>query len=127
MSSNNTEVENTTTEQQVGGNKKSTRSFKVQLVGEEAAHGRYSGNSPYQAANKAFSEIVRNRVRNNQTVEEEITFKLIESTKGSAKKTYNYVGKRIKLDNPVTYQVAGGQTIQKVYKNQLRKIKNSTA
>jgi hypothetical protein len=102
-----------------------SRSFKVLLQGDEAAHGRYSGNSPYQAANKALSEIIRTRVRENKPVDEEIQFNLIETTKGSQKKSYTYVGKRIKLDTPVTYQVAGGQTIEKVYKNQLRKVKAS--
>ena len=40
---------------------KQQRSFKVKLNTEEKAHGRYTGDSPYQAANKALSEIIRQR------------------------------------------------------------------
>ena len=46
--------------------KKSTRSFKVKLEQDGPQYGRYNGDSPYQAANKALSEIIRNRAKNNQ-------------------------------------------------------------
>jgi hypothetical protein len=56
-----------------------------------------------------------------------MTFYLVESTKGSSKKVHKYVGKRIKLDTPVSYAVENGQVITKEYKNVLRKVKKSDA
>ena len=108
--------------------KKSNRSFKVKLETEGPQYGRYNGDSPYQAANKALSEIIRNRVKNNQPTSEDIVFYLVESTKGSGKKAHQYIGKRIKLDTPVSYVVKNGdreQTIIKEFKNVLRKIKKN--
>ena len=105
--------------------RKGTRSFKVKLENNGPQYGRYNGDSPYQAANKALSEIIRNRVKNNQATDQDITFYLVESTKGSGKKVHQYVGKRMKLDEPVTYTVDNGQIITKEYKNILRKVKKS--
>ena len=70
--------------------KKGTRSFKVKLENNGPQYGRYNGDSPYQAANKALSEIIRNRVKNNQAVDDDMTFFLVESTKGSSKKIHKY-------------------------------------
>jgi hypothetical protein len=105
--------------------RKGTRSFKVKLEQSGPQYGRYNGDSPYQAANKALSEIIRNRVKNNQATDQDITFFLVESTKGSGKKVHQYVGKRMKLAQPVTYTVDNGQVITKEFKNILRKVKKS--
>lgn len=107
--------------------KKSSRSFKVRLGDDDPAYGRYNGDSPYQAANKALSEIIRNKVKNNEPVDQDISFYLIESTKGSSKKIHKYVGKRTKLNQPVTYTVDNGQVITKEFKNILRKVKKTEA
>ena len=111
-------------EQGVAG-KKGSRSFKVKLEQNGPQYGRYNGDSPYQAANKALSEIIRNRVKNNQATDEDITFFLVESTKGSGKKIHQYVGKRMKLEEAVEYTVDNGQVIKKEFKNILRKVKKS--
>ena len=103
---------------------KKNRSFKVKLTSDSELYGRYNGDSPYQAANKALSEIIRTRVKNNQPVDQEINFYLVESTKGSLKKVHQYGGKRIQLDVPVTYKV-GDQEIIKNFKNILKKIKRN--
>ena len=106
--------------------KKNSRSFKVKLGDEDKQYGRYNGESPYQAANKALSEIIRNRVKAKEDPEVELSFFLIESTKGSKKKAHQYTGRRVKLDAPVSYTVKNGdktQTITKEYKNILRKVK----
>ena len=104
--------------------KKKNRSFKVKLTTEGELYGRYNGDSPYQAANKALSEIIRNKVKNSESVSVEINFYLVESTKGSKKKSHQYTGKRIQLDTPVTYKV-GDQEIIKNYKNILKKVKQN--
>ena len=111
-----------------GNSKKKSRSFRVKLDIDGDQYGRYNGESPYQAANKALSEIIRNKVKKGEPVDEEITFFLIESTKDSKKKIHPYLGKRTKLAEPVKYKVKNGdkeQEITKEYKNILRKIKKS--
>jgi hypothetical protein len=104
--------------------KKRNRSFKVKLNAEGDLYGRYNGDSPYQAANKALSEIIRNKVKNNESIDEEINFFLVESTKGSKKKSHQYLGKRVQLETPVIYKV-GEQEIVKNYKNILKKVKRN--
>ena len=94
----------------------------MKLSQESELYGRYNGDSPYQAANKALSEIIRNRVKNNESVFDEINFYLVESTKGSLKKSHQYFGKRIELETPVIYKV-GEQEIVKNFKNILKKVK----
>lgn len=101
---------------------KKSRSFKIKLNGE-LKKSIFKGESPYQAANKALSETIRNMIKEGGNVENEITFTLIESTRGSTNKEHEYVGHRVKLDNPVSYEVKGGQVITKEYKNVLRKVK----
>jgi len=107
-----------------GDIKKKNRSFKVKLSEDSELYGRYNGDSPYQAANKALSEIIRNKVKANDKVDADISFFLVESTKGSAKKMHQYVGKRVQLDNPVKYKV-GNQEIIKNFKNILKKVKRA--
>jgi len=104
--------------------KKRNRSFKVKLSAESQLYGRYNGDSPYQAANKALSEIIRNKVKNNESVDDEINFYLVESTKNCKKKCHQYLGRRIQLENPVIYKV-GDQEIVKNYKNVLKKVKKN--
>jgi hypothetical protein len=103
---------------------KRNRSFKVKLSEEDQSYGRYNGDSPYQAANKALSEIIRNKVKAGEAVEGKLTFWLIESTKGSSKRVHQYEGERIKLAEPVKYKV-GDNEIVKEYKNILKKIKKA--
>jgi hypothetical protein len=103
-------------------NKSNTRSFRVKLDKDSELYGRYNGESPYQAANKALSEIIRKQIKSGNIIEN-INFYLVESTKGSSKKEHEYNGSRIKLDTPVEYTVGNGQVIIKEYKNILRKVK----
>ena len=116
--SNDTQVEVVEEEQ------KKNRSFKVKLSEDGQSYGRYNGDSPYQAANKALSEIIRTKVKDGEAVEGKLTFWLIESTKGSTKRVHQYEGERIKLAEPVKYKV-GENEIVKEYKNILKKIKKA--
>ena len=122
MSTENQVVEEV--EVEVDANEKKNRSFKVKLSEEGQSYGRYNGDSPYQAANKALSEIIRNKVKAEEAVEGKLTFWLIESTKGSSKRVHQYEGERIKLAEPVKYKV-GENEIVKEYKNILKKIKKA--
>ena len=97
------------------------RSFKVKLPNKEDFQGRFTGLTPYQAANKALSKYFRE----TQDPLTEITFSICESTRKSKKTTYTYVGKRQKLDVPVSYTIQDGRQITKNFKNFLKKIKKN--
>lgn len=105
--------------------KRRSRSFKVKEDGEDKAYGRYTGESPYQAANKALSELIRKRNKDGKTTQSKIEFTLIESTKGSKHREHQYIGKRLKLKTPIEYQTKDGVTVTKKFKNELRKVKKS--
>lgn len=105
--------------------KRRSRSFKVKEDGEEKAYGRYTGESPYQAANKALSELIRKRNKDGKITQNKIEFTLVESTKGSKHREHQYVGKRLKLKTPIEYQTKDGVTVTKKFKNELRKVKKS--
>jgi hypothetical protein len=104
---------------------KGVRSFKVQLPGTEDYSGRFTGLTPYQAANKALSKYFRE----NKTAKSEISFSIRESTRGSKRSTYTYNGKREKLAIPVKYSIKSNdgvpREIVKEYKNRLTKVKKS--
>jgi len=107
---------------------KGVRSFKVQLPGTEDYIGRYTGLTPYQAANKALSKYFREN-KTIKTIQNEITFSIRESTRGSKRSTYTYNGKREKLVIPVKYSINGpdgnAREIVKEYKNKLTKVKKA--
>jgi hypothetical protein len=105
-----------------------TRSFKVQLPGQEDFCGRFTGLTPYQAANKALSKYFRSHENANLS-EDQVVFSIRESTRGSNRKTYTYRGTRVKLTEPITYTITSdkgeARVITKQYKNQLVKVKKN--
>ena len=104
------------------GSKKNLRSFKVKLPGSEDFSGRFTGLTPYQAANKALSKYFRE----NKTVKNKISFTIKESTRSSKRGEYTYTGKRVKLDEPIQYSIGEGKLITKKYKNKLTKVKKGS-
>ena len=100
---------------------KHIRSFKVLLPGQETYEGRFTGLTPYQAANKALSKYFREGERSDTAV----TFSICESTRKSKKSVYTYVGQRHKLEAPVRYTIQDGREIVKNFKNTLKKVKKS--
>ncbi len=103
---------------------KKTRSFKVLLPNSEVYEGRFTGLTPYQAANKALSKYYRE----NSKAKKSIRFSIKESTRGSKRLVYHYNGHREKLAVPVEYAIKSGdetKVITKNYKNRLVKIKKA--
>jgi hypothetical protein len=102
------------------------RSFKVRLPGEEEFGGRFTGLTPYQAANKALSKYYRDNKENSVAM---VTFTIRESTRGSKRSEYVYNGKREKLAEPVKYPIQNKEgevkTITKSFKNKLTKVKKT--
>lgn len=101
-----------------------TRYFKVIVEGSEA-HGRFSGSKPKQAANKALTSILKTREQSGGGVTGEIKFSIIECTRGSKHKTYNYIGQRVKLDKPMKVTIGSGPTAKEIeYKFNNRVMKD---
>jgi hypothetical protein len=119
---------NTTEDTQEAGetttNGKLVRSFKVLLPEKEEYEGRFTGLTPYQAANKALSKYFREN-KNVENIATTITFQICESTRKSNKHEYKYTGSRVKLDVPVSYTIQDGRVISKNFKNILKKVKKT--
>lgn len=103
-------------------NGKRVRSFKVKLPNSENFEGRFTGLTPYQAANKALSKYFREGSNDPLS---EITFSICESTRKSKKSTYTYTGRRLQLEVPVKYTIQDGREIVKNFKNSLKKVKKT--
>ena len=106
------------------------RWFKVKTSNNIQYQGRYKGKSPWQAGNKALSEIIKRSINNGIDIDNtDIHFTLIETSCDSDKKQYDYIGKRITLQIPVQYTVNATSNnpriITKSHKNILTKIKKS--
>ena len=114
-----------TKKEEKAGSDKSVRSFKVMLPGTDNFVGRFTGLTPYQAANKALSKYYRETKKPQQ----DIQFSIRESTRGSKRGTYTYNGARLKLDEPVKYTISNtdgeNREIVKKFKNRLTKVKKS--
>jgi len=105
-------------------NGRKLRSFKVKLPDKDEYEGRFTGLTPYQAANKALSKYFRT----NKEETGDVIFTINETTRNSKKTIYTYSGKRYKLETPVSYKITDSKdgTIREIvknFKNSLKKIK----
>ena len=102
-------------EQQVGGK---LRYFKLFYNGQ--IKGRYCGKKPKQAANKAFSSIIKElNAGEAKGVNVDVLFSIKECTRTSKhKKEYNYVGKREALPNPVPVFIPHKNELKDTFKTE---------
>ena len=104
------------------------RFFKV-ILDDESPHGRFSGTKPKQAAAKALTSILRSREENGEAIEgQKINFSIVECTRGSRHKTYNYVGERVQLDEPMEITIGKGDKAKVItyrYNNKVMKAKSA--
>ena len=80
--------------------------------------GRFSGNTPMQAAKKAFTQIARASGQE----ESSFSFSVVESTSGSSGKEFHYQGSRSRLAEPQFINKAGTQ-IPINFKNEVKSRK----
>jgi hypothetical protein len=103
------------------------RYFKCTYNGETC--GRYCGNKPKQAANKAFTNIIKKH--NGEFLGKSFEFELVECTRGSNKKTGKYVGVRSKLDTPLKIMIKKNtptpKTIEYKFMNKITKVRDQVA
>lgn len=101
------------------------RYFK--LMHNNTIGGRYCGKKPKQAANKAFSSIIKENKKNGVSVDNEIAFSIKECTRNSKHKEYNYIGVRKTLENPIVVPIVNKDGTEKVieykFQNKLHKAK----
>lgn len=116
----------TTTKKTTSESKNSTpRYFKV-VYENGQPKGRFSGTKPKQAANKALTSILKTRESDGKSTTTKIKFSIVECTRGSKHKEYNYVGERVKLDKPMEVTIGKGanaKTIKYRYNNKVFKDK----
>jgi hypothetical protein len=105
------------------------RYFK--LIYNDKIQGRYCGKKPQQAANKAFSSIVKKMKKHGDEISElidmDINFAIRECTRNRKKhKEYTYVGVRKTLKEPVKVVINNGDGSVKeiIYKfhNKVKKL-----
>jgi len=104
-----------------------SRFFKV-VSGDEDPHGRFSGSKPKQAAAKALTSILRAKEESGDSTEGKIKFSIVECTRGSRHKTYNYVGERVELDEPMEITIGKGEKAKVItyrYNNRVMKDKSA--
>ena len=99
------------------------RYFKLDYNGNIT--GRYSGKKPKQAANKAYSSVVKKE--GLQKGGAKIQFSIKECTRGSKQKRYTYDAERVELENPVKVIINGADGKEKPivynFNNKLSKAK----
>ena len=86
-----------------------SRNFKLinSITGDY--YGRYIGKTPKQAANKAFTSLFK-RNPNNEIKE----FSIVECTRHSKKKIYNYYGKRELNKNSFSRRITRNNLIKEI-------------
>jgi len=86
---------------------KGKRYFKCRYDGHPELFGRLSGKKPKQAANKAFTSILKHMKSVGIVYDPEklIYFSIKESTRKSKTGEYNYVGYRKSLDTPLLVKI----------------------
>ena len=108
------------------------RYFKC--VYNEETYGRLCGLKPKQAANKAFTSLLKYMKKSGQIYGGgKINFSIVECTRGSKHNVYCYIGERKPLPNPVEVPIKvinkEGTTIEKkvtyYHKNHVKKVRKA--
>ena len=73
--------------------------------------GVYKSSSPMSAAKKAASRLFKKMDDSRSSGLKVIHFAMRETTRGSAKKVFKYVAKRVELANPVVLNIKGKEVV----------------
>jgi hypothetical protein len=110
-----------------GSKSKKNRFFKAVNEKSGAGRGRYTGDTPKQAASKSYTKYIQRLKAKGKTVPKSTTIYLRESTRGSNRKVYGYVASRVKLAEPQELTIKDNTTGEKKtitynYRNQIHKV-----
>jgi hypothetical protein len=105
----------------------SERYFKLIDPKTNKSYGRYTGDTPKQAASKGFTKMLQKLKQNNKTPPKQSTIYLRESTRGSARKVYGYEASRQKLDAPQELKITDKETGEEKtivyhFRNKIKKV-----
>lgn len=92
-----------------------TRGRWFRLFYNNQSYGRFRGQKPKQAAQKAFKRFIKQYQDDGNLfiTNKFYNFSIIECTRKSKHKFYHYVGKRIELDKPKIVYIHGSPVIYK--------------
>ncbi|AYV84426.1 MAG: hypothetical protein Hyperionvirus25_12 [Hyperionvirus sp.] len=108
------------------------RYFKC--VYNDKTYGRLCGLKPKQAANKAFTSLLKHMKKSGQVYAGgKINFSIVECTRGSKHNTYCYIGERKPLQSPVDVHIKvknkEGEAVEKkvtyFHKNHVKKVRKA--
>ena len=91
-------------ELQVTASGKPIRYFKLIYDGV-VPKGRFSGTKPKQAASKALTSIINQRKSSGVETVGEFTFSILECTRNSKNKQYNYIGECVNITDDAFYHL----------------------
>ena len=124
------EVKQETEDADEAGDQLNSKLRYFKLIYNDQVQGRYCGRKPKQAANKAFSSIIKDYKKSGQQnggVNVDINFTIKECTRNSKHKEYKYIGKREILVNPVKVEIANEdgsiKQIEYKFQNKLQKAR----
>jgi hypothetical protein len=103
------------------------RYFKLIDAKTKKPYGRYTGDTPKQAASKGFTKILQKLKGEGKNPPKQSTIYLRESTRGSAKKYYGYEASRLKLEEPQQLVITNKEngetkTITYNFRNRIKKV-----
>jgi len=104
------------------------RYFKMIDIKTGKSYGRYTGETPKQAASKSFTKLLQKLKDNGKSMGgKSVTIYLRESTRGSNRKVYGYKASRVKLDKPQQLTIVDKdskeeKTITYNYRNKIHKV-----
>jgi hypothetical protein len=110
-----------------GSKSKKNRFFKAVNEKSGQGRGRYTGDTPKQAASKSYTKYIQRLKAKGKGVPKSTTIYLRESTRGSNRKVYGYVASRVKLAEPQELTIKDNTTGEKKtitynYRNQIHKV-----
>lgn len=110
------------------GGEQKERYFKLIDAKTGGSYGRYTGDTPKQAASKGYTKMLQKlKSEGKQPPKQATIIYLRESTRGSARKIYGYEASRQKLPEPqelvITDKETGEEkTIVYHYRNRIKKV-----
>jgi len=103
------------------------RYFKLVDARTNKSYGRYTGETPKQAASKGYTKLLQKLKLKGKTAPKDTVIYLRESTRGSNRKVYGYSASRQKLPEPQELVIKDKETgeektITYHYRNKIKKV-----
>lgn len=100
----------------------STRTFTIESSETNVTGGRFTGTAPYNVAVKAARKLFKDS--NVSPKKKMLRFAVRETTRGSTKAVYHYIGERVTLPTPKVF-VRGDTTITVTHSYSVKSCESS--